>query len=189
MKKNIIQKNIKNIKISASRFFSSLITKKQNGYAILFTVVIVSAIAVISAGLSSTAYKQLILSSLAKDSQTAFYQADSADDCALYADRVERAITPTNLFTVGGGAFACGNQNSILTAGGSEGDEFGNTFTTDTIYPSDETSLSPCFRIEISKTTNPVGLIKTKISSKGYNLCDKNNIRTVEREIVVNFEE
>lgn len=153
--------------------------KDQKGYAILFTIVIVSAISVITAGLTNVAYKQLILSSLAKDSQTAFYQADTAGDCALYADRVEGAKTPPNLLTTGG-VWACGD--SILTIDNITENGY-------TIYPTDENSINPCFRINVTKDISESPLIKTTISAKGYNICNKSNLRTVEREIKINYEE
>ena len=33
------------------------------------------------------------------------------------------------------------------------------------------------------------GTTVTTISAKGYNICDVNNLRTVEREIEINYEE
>ena len=64
-------------------------TRKQNGYAILFTVVIISIISLLAIGLSNSTYKQLILSSVSTDSQVSFFQADTAVECALYADVVD----------------------------------------------------------------------------------------------------
>jgi hypothetical protein len=161
--------------------------KNKKGYAILFTIVIVSAIAVITAGLSSTAYKQLILSSLAKDSQTAFYQSDTASDCGLYADRVLGTTTPPNIITTGG-SWTCANDNLTITPTG------GGSYT---ILPvaADGNSLNPCFRITVTKTTSGTGtildpiIVKTKIQAKGYNICNMSNPRTVEREIEINYQE
>lgn len=145
MGKNIKQKNIENSDESISRSTSNGISKskKQKGYAILFTVVIVSAISVITAGLSNAAYKQLVLSSLAKDSQLAFYQADTAGDCALYADRVN----PFNIITTGG-PWSCGNSSLVVTP------TTGGGYT---IYPTDQNSTNPCFRIDVTKTITSGG--------------------------------
>lgn len=154
--------------------------KNQKGYAILFTVIIVSAISVITAGLTNTAYKQLVLSSLAKDSQSAFYQADTAADCALYADRVEAFKTPPNIFTVG--TWTCGEVDLIVTDLGS------GSYT---LYPTSaiSSSLNPCFRIDVTKDNSASPIIRTSISAKGYNICNVNNLRTVEREIKIDYEE
>lgn len=177
MIKNIKQKNIENYKVNKYRFFPIEI-KNQKGYAILFTVIIVSAISVITAGLSNTAYKQLILSSLAKDSQAAFYQSDTATDCALFADQRD---FENPVFTTGG-AWSCGGFNLNVTSFGVAGYK---------IEPQNQTSRNPCFRISVDKTMEDDGLgnieTKTEISAKGYNICDTSNIRTVEREIQINY--
>lgn len=145
--------------------------KNQKGYAILFTVIIVSAISVVTAGLTNMAYKQLILSSLAKDSQAAFYQADTAGDCALYADWVN----PSGIITTGG-PWTCGGSSLTVDEISANGYK---------IHPTNETSLTPCFRIDVKKVGAPI--ITTTISAKGYNICKKDNLRTVEREIKIEY--
>jgi hypothetical protein len=161
------------------KIFSKI--KSQKGYAILFTIVIVSAISIITAGLTNTAYKQLILSSLAKDSQAAFYQSDTATDCALYADRILGNAIPPNIITSGSSSWPCGGSDLIVTPQGNGGYK---------IRPSDEDSIDPCFRIDVTKdNTSEPNVIKTKISARGYNICNINNPRTVEREIEVNYRE
>ena len=167
------------------KFFNK--NKKQKGYAILFTIVIVSAISVITAGLSNAAYKQLILSSLAKDSQAAFYQADTASDCALYADRVVAIEHPELILN--NSDWSCGDTsgaNNLKFTNGTSGG-----FSIDPKSPADGGS-TPCFRIEVAKTTtgvSPNAITTTKISAKGYNICDKTNLRTVEREIQTSYQE
>lgn len=152
-------------------------TKK--GYAILFTIVIVSAVSVITAGLTNAIYKQLVLSSLARDSQSAFYQADTAGDCALYVDRVEGKKEPPNL--TGGGSFSCGGLELTVVPAG----------LNYTILPSStvQNSSEPCFRIDVIKDTSVPPITGTTIEAKGYNFCDKTNPRTVEREIKIDYEE
>lgn len=152
--------------------------KNQKGYAILFTIVIVSAVSVITAGLTNAVYKQLVLSSLAKDSQSAFYQADTAGDCALYADRVEIKEDLT-FSTTTNYPWSCGNSNLLVNPipGGY------------TISPIDESSPYPCFRIDVTKDNSTPPIMKTTIKAKGYNFCDKANPRTVEREIKIEYED
>lgn len=155
--------------------------KKEEGYAILFTVVVVSAISVITAGLSNAVYKQLVLSSLAKDSQIAFYQSDTATDCALYADRIVRERDPT--FGSVDSTWSCGGIPTLRVVN-LDGDSYG-------IHPtlSNETSTNPCFRIDVIKSSPNPPVVVTNISAKGYNICNKTNIRTVEREIKITYEE
>jgi hypothetical protein len=156
--------------------------KKQSGYAILFTIVIVSAISVITAGLTNAAYKQLILSSLAKDSQVAFFQADTAADCALYFDAVyivENVGTPPQ-------------DGDLWTCGGLElGLSTSDIMTSYALNPPQVDSSDPCFRIEVKKATTKDSedndVVNTTISARGYNICDKGNVRTVEREIYIKY--
>ena len=152
---------------------------KNKGYAILFTMVIVSAVSLIAAGLSSTSYKQLLLSSLVRDSQTAFYNADTASECALYSYFVEISSMTD------GGSFTCGkngNNESIFNIAVNSPNY--------SLMPEDENIKDPCSRIEITEGPSIINPTKTnvKMRSKGYNICDIDNPRSVEREIEVNFE-
>jgi hypothetical protein len=153
--------------------------KYEEGYAILFTIVLISAISVIIAGLTSSTYKQLILSSLAKDSQIAFYQSDKASDCAFYADLVESYKTP-GIFSNSGGTWTCGDEELTI----SSYDSYGSY----DLKPSQQlqSSNDPCFNINVQKTPSADGLA-TEIKARGYNICNQNNPRVVEREIDINY--
>lgn len=142
---------------------NNLFKTKNKGYAILFTMVIVGIISAIALGLASVSYKQLILSSVAKDSQVSFYQADMASECGLY---LENQI---GVETVGS-SWVCGGQTSGVTP-----DNSIYILTLD-----DPNVLTPCFNITIDKTGS-----NDKITAKGYNICNPSNLRTVEREVVV----
>ena len=153
----------------------------QKGYAILFAVVIVSVISMIAIGLSNTTYKQLILSSVAKDSQVSFFQSDTATECALYADNVE-GMTATTL-----SPWNCGvDENNVdysldvrALSSGADGYE---------VTPTTPNATTSCFDFSVEKTipANP-GDPSTTIKGRGYNSCDKNNPKTVEREIQVTY--
>jgi hypothetical protein len=117
--------------------------KKQyiatGGYAILFTVALVSIISVIALGLTNAAYKEIILSSVAKDSETAFYQADTASECALYADNQLMPADPTIT------SWTCGNQLLDITPSGDRSLGYN-------IIPHTLASPNPCFNIAVTKT-------------------------------------
>lgn len=159
--------------------------KNENGYAILFTVIIVSAISVITAGISNAIYKQLVLSSLAKDSQTAFYQADTASDCALLFDMevLEKDYVDYPSFSV---------AEPFLWSCGGEGVEVlvtpGPTSYTIAPKPENEDSNVPCYRIETTKDWSIPEDPETTILANGYNICNKDNIRTVERQIKIVYQ-
>lgn len=155
---------------------------KTGGYAILFAVVIVSIISLIAIGLSNSTYKQLVLSSLANDSQVAFYQADTATECALYADNVlgifTSASNPPNPWFCGKNADGTADLSFTIVD---------NTPVFNVNSNSNGTS-NPCFDFSVENLvpvnpSDPTKLIK----SKGYNSCDKANPRTVEREIKTTY--
>lgn len=152
-----------------------ILNKNQKGYAILFTVIIVSAISVIAAGISNAIYKQIVLSSLARDSQTAFYMADTASDCALLFDMEIRG-TIDGFELLENYPWSCGGFDMNVNP------EISGNYT---IEPSgsDGSNLTPCYRVSTTKNG-----ISTTIIANGYNICNKNNIRTVERQIKIVYE-
>ncbi len=142
---------------------------KTKGYALLFALVIVSAVSMIAAGLSSTSYKQLILSSLVRDSQVAFYNADMASECTLYF-YLQVKDTPSESDT-----FVCGDYTLDILKNGN-----------DYIFEPNENSYDssdPCFRMEIQEDSNSITM-----TSDGYNICNTSNPRSVEREIEISFD-
>ena len=64
---------------------------KKKGIALLVTVIFMSVMLAFGVTLASLAYKQSVLASTAAQSQTAFFAADAALECALYADQRQGA--------------------------------------------------------------------------------------------------
>ncbi len=62
-------------------------SKKSRGFALFIAVVFMSVMLTMGLELGSLGYKQEILASDAIRSQNAFYVADTALECALYADQ------------------------------------------------------------------------------------------------------
>jgi len=148
---------------------------KKGGYALLFTIIIIGIISAVTAGISSSSYKQMVLSSLAKDSQTAFYQADTASDCAFYAELVKTENEPN--FFKENSKWICGETDLDIIF---KDDGFGSYLLDPPQAISD--SNSSCFRISVTKDA-----FGTEIIARGYNICNKSNPRTVEREIEINY--
>lgn len=170
-----MQKNL--IKSKKSYNFISQYSK---GFALIFTLMIVSIISVISAGMLNSSFKQMVLSSLARDSEISFYQADTAADCALYADLMASQTNPS-LFTTNGGVWSCGGYDLNIETGSN------GSFTLKS--PDDiVNSNKPCFDINIEKipTADPL-IYKTDITARGYNICNKSNPKVVEREIEITY--
>jgi Tfp pilus assembly protein PilX len=61
--------------------------KAQRGFTLLVAIIFMTVMLSFGLSLSSLAYKQQVLASNAIQSQYAFYTADAALECALYADQ------------------------------------------------------------------------------------------------------
>lgn len=71
----------------------------QRGFTLLIAVILSTVVLTVGLALLDVAYKQVVLASTAKQSQAAFYNADSALECALYYDQKFNDFdfaTPTN---------------------------------------------------------------------------------------------
>ncbi|MDQ5971517.1 MAG: hypothetical protein QG566_463 [Patescibacteria group bacterium] len=154
------------------------IINKKRGYALLFTMVIVSVIMAIATGISQSISKQLILSSTALNSQIAFYEADTAGECALYASQIKILNLIVDPMTLKG-TLDCGQaENGIpITLDVTE-------TSTDiyTLIPA--LSLrGPCFNIEVDENGVP-----STIKAYGYNICNlPTNKSLVERGIEIEY--
>lgn len=78
----------------------------KRGVAILFAVLLVSVVLTISLGLFNISYRQLVLSSLARESEIATAVADTARNCALYADSPERTYHPFGYYAYSNGTWS-----------------------------------------------------------------------------------
>jgi len=150
--------------------------KKQKGFAMLFTVMIVTLMLSIGISISSLSFKQGILSNLAKDSQIAFYQADTAIECGLYYD------INLNIFPLGTDpssvtpVILCGDSEFSLQTQQSSIDYL--------VYAQNVTDTKkPCATILFDKLTRSGASV---VQGKGYNVC-ASGIRQVERALEVAY--
>lgn len=60
--------------------------KRSRGFTLLLAALVASVVLALGSSIFSIARKQVTLSSLGRDSQFAFYAADTAAECALYWD-------------------------------------------------------------------------------------------------------
>lgn len=157
-----------------------MLYKGRGGYAILFTVIVVSIISLMAIGLSNASYKQLVLSSLARDSHLAFYQSDTAAECALYADNKQNMALPD--------PWVCGldTNGNDYSLGVMPPDNSDPNKTVYSLQPDAAMSASggPCFSIQITKDNVA---FTSNIKARGYNICDTTNPRTLERLTEVDY--
>ena len=156
----------------------------QKGFAMLFTVLIISLILSIAIGISNLTLRQSILSSLAKDSGIAFYQADAAVECGMFQDTESNfplgTTVGTDPLTNAKQSFDCGGVTMNLDTSAS---------TTDYIKYVPTSLLStnkPCFSILFDKTTVALPGGKSAVRGAGYSTCTQGP-RQVERLLQVTY--
>lgn len=157
-------------------------TPTQSGFAMLYSVLLVSLILTIAVSISNLTLKQAILSNLAKDSGIAFYQADAAAECGLYQDTVMGRF-PLNA-TINTGAatdvppkIECGDINLELNA---------TTVGSNYFEYNMASQGSSCFSILFDKTNAAVIGGKSRIVGTGYSICTESP-RRVERSLEVKY--
>jgi len=74
--------------------------RAQRGFTLLLAALVSSIVLAVGAAIFGIAQKQVLLSAIGRDSQFAFYAADTAAECALYWDfRCNYFATSTDLVT------------------------------------------------------------------------------------------
>lgn len=156
---------------------SKLQTQKNKGFAMLFTVLIISVILSIALGIADLTFKQTILSNLAKNSQLAFYQADSGVECGMYYDVTQGQLPRGTTVAKAPQQITCGNNTATLVTDQSHTDYF--------LYQEDITGNAPCFSIAFDKTMAN-GSTKYKVSARGFSTC-LSTPQQVERGLNVSY--
>ncbi|MCX6717429.1 MAG: hypothetical protein NTU76_02010 [Candidatus Taylorbacteria bacterium] len=171
------------------------VSKSTTGFAMLFAVLISSFLIMIGISIFSISLKEVMISTSIRDSQTAFYAADSAGECALYWDI--KGVGKNSVFP------SCLNETCAtpstddspkITCNGIEQQLFfvknsstysysGNNFFK---YSSSTIDTEPEADIIISKTfNNTLSKIITTFDIKGHNTGESG--RRVERGITRSY--
>ncbi|MBL7045639.1 MAG: hypothetical protein ISR99_01215 [Parcubacteria group bacterium] len=144
---------------------------KNKGFTLLLAVLVSSLLLSIGLGIFNITIKEVLLSSIGRESQFAFYAADTGIECALYWNDKQSKFSTTTPSTV-----TCGG--TTVSDGGGVG------FDTPMIFEFEVSGF--CSVVSVTKSlTHP----RTRIESKGYNTTCGNDInpRRVERAIRVTF--
>ena len=173
---------------------SILNSKKNKGFVILFAMLISSLILLISAGIFNVVQKEVVLSSSARESQRAFYAADSALECALYSDLIGVSLggagsTKRTPFTItpegseshaGNPEYTCGGAEIssfyLQGSGGTGLYEIPYVFRYENTFNESDTSCAYVLvEKELKGTSDPVDLAtEVRITAVGFNVCDGN---------------
>ena len=165
-------------------------SQNKQGFVILYAVLLTMVVLAIGLILLNIIARQTLLASIERNSQIAYYAADTGRQCALYWNKQQRFGLVINL--------PGGTRQLILPDGLAERFVCVGTSIMPSVVPLDEkveasfnVELSPktCVRVLVEKDANKNPEETTTIVSSGYNVAcsdiDKPNARKVERALRV----
>jgi hypothetical protein len=196
--------------------------KKNKGFALLFSVIVSVVLLAIGLSIISVSLKQLVFAGTGRESQIAFYAANTGIECALYwnftRDPDNSSVdAPDTIFAFddydgassGSSGINCARNNITNNGWYVENNppaiaesffdpNFNNTITQTRfwIYYPDENGIVPtapqdrnkypCVDVRVKKQfIEENSELRTKIEARGYNTCNLENKRTVERGLEV----
>lgn len=155
----------------------------RRGFALVVAVIFSSVVLAVGLALLDITYKQILLAGTAKNSQYAFYNADSALECALYWDQKDPSGRSAFDYNAPRASASIGCDNNVaITNYASSVVIIGGTNTRKTVYD------IPCpggnsAHVEVYKTAANA----TEIYASGYNYCQSSNPARIERGIRVKY--
>lgn len=189
-----------------SSFLALCTPNSKAGFTLFVAMIVSSLLLAVGFSIGNIILKQLLLAGSGKDSQVAFYAADSGAECVQFWDTKNADGTPVDespfsaTSTEDGASISnkvkCGSGNVVAS-------KFtGTNDATSTIIVdfSGLESYKACALVLIEKGFTEVSgedIPYTKITSRGYNAgkttvvgaaaCDTSNQRTVERGLYVQY--
>ena len=137
---------------------------KDRGFTLLLAALISSIVLSLGTAVFSIAQKEQVLSSVGRNSQFAFYAADTAAECALYWDTrsdIHPNTFATSTASTGSAAsITCDQQSPPLTLSAVSANSATTTF-----------SYAPnglCATVILSKSQNASGVVTTVIHADGF---------------------
>ena len=146
---------------------------KKNGFTLFIAMVVMGTLLLVATGLVNLAVRQALISAAGRESQHAFYAADTGIECALYWD-VQNPSGISAFSTSTGSTIECNHDSNNLSNQWVVG---GGTIST--INPIRFLPDPYCAIVTVTKGSDG----STEIESLGYNTCDASNPRRVERAV------
>ncbi|MEK7613647.1 MAG: hypothetical protein AAB439_02085 [Patescibacteria group bacterium] len=147
------------------------------GFTLLIAVLISGILLALGFAIYNIASKDIILSSSGRESQFAFYAADSGTECALYWDYQFSAFATTSALA----EINCGDEVVPLTR---TYDAVTGDYRTTFSFSLGSAPVDACSSVEVTKVESPV---QTVVVASGYNTCVAENPRRIERAIRVQY--
>ena len=174
--------NITNFQFSIFNF------QNKRGFTLLLSALLASLMMALGIAMFTIAQKEIRLSSIARDSQFAFYAADAGAECALYLHYVYDAFATSTTFT-DTTKIKCDNTALLDLASGLSKTALGGTYDTTFRYDmSGGDGKQYCVSVKV--TRNDSSYPHTRIHSLGYNTsCSarSSSTRLLERAVQLNL--
>jgi Tfp pilus assembly protein PilE len=148
------------------------------GFTLLIAVILASVALALGLVLVDIAYKQTVLSSTSRQSQSAFYNADAALECALYYDQ-QQDFFGGDPFEFPPSEVTCNEQPVSFSLVRSGSAPIKTTFT----IPCEGGGTSA----SVTVWKNNSGDDENIIYATGFNTCDTTNERRIERGLKVTY--
>jgi hypothetical protein len=152
----------------------------RSGFVILFAVTISAILLAIALGVANIAFKEVRFGTSARDSNDAFFAADTGAECALINDKY--------------------SAHSFVSSGGSGTVScLGGTISLSGAYPAWTfvvgglgSSGNGCAKVSVTKDTTIPTAIRTTVVSTGYNIgdfsaCASSSQNRTAREVKVTY--
>lgn len=158
----------------------------SSGFTLFIAVVVMNLLILISFAIIEISLKELVLSLSGRDSQEAFYSADSGVECALYWDAKDPAVFPSKSGDSSDRALDCNSATENFQEDGA-----GNFSFRVKYYP-DESSRTEnsayCADVSVKKYYDSGGEFSGRVSveSRGYNSCQE-TARRFERAVRIDY--
>lgn len=152
-------------------------TAEFRGFTLLISVLVGSILLALGFAIYNIVSKDILLSSAGRESQFAFYAADSGIECALFWDYQQNAFATSSEVT----EVSCAGNAALLTR---SYEPLSGDYTTTFSFSLGSALTAPCAGVEVVKTLNPT---RTVVVSAGYNTCVTTNPRRIERAIRVQY--
>lgn len=171
----MLRRHVPTVNCQLSTVNSSV--KPLRGFTLLIAVLISGILLSLGYAIFNIASKEITLSSSGRESQFAFYAADSGIECALYWDYQENAFSTTSPQqpSCAGGAV---DDYAVVFDSGT------GVYTTTFDFSLDGSDASPCTDVTVTRTFDPT---RTTVVSAGHNTCVITNPRRIERAIQVQY--
>jgi hypothetical protein len=171
----MIKKSIKKNRVCLAK------QKQSSGFVLLFAVTLSAILLSIALGVSNITFRELRFSTNARDTNDAFFAADTGLECAEFYDK-----STSHIFEEGGGtSIKCIGNHDITVTRGFEGDS--NAFFWSFTLSGLNSGGQGCANVTVDKRWVTDGYhTYTVVTSDGYNNGDSTCTPTsnrVEREI------